>query len=175
MNIADNIPNDVEHFLNISGYKNYKISNFGRVMNSRTGRILKPRADGHGYLNVYLCKDGKGKNHKIHKLVANEFIDKIDGKTCVDHIDKNRLNNIVENLRWVTRSENDRNRSMMVTNTSGFKGVCYHKLAKKYQARIGHEGKYYHLGYFHTAEEAAMAYDKKAKELDSVHFTLNVN
>ena len=175
MNIADNIPNNIEHFLNISGYDNYQVSNFGRVRNSTTGRILKPSVDGAGYLHVILYKDGKRKTHRIHILVANEFIEKPDGKTCVDHIDKNKLNNIVENLRWVTRSENDRNRSMMANNTSGFKGVCFHKHKKKYQANIRYEGKNLHLGYFDTAEQAGRAYDKKAKEIDPVHFTLNFN
>ena len=89
MNIAGNIPNDIEHFLNISGYKNYKISNFGRVMNSRTDRILKPSVNAWGYLQVILSKNGKIKNHAIHKLVANEFIEKLDGKNCVDHTQYN--------------------------------------------------------------------------------------
>ena len=175
MNIADNIPNNIEHFLNIDGYDNYQVSNFGRIRNCTTGRILKPGVNGRGYASVRLYKDGKGKTHMIHQLVANEFIEKPDGKNCVDHIDKNRLNNIVENLRWVSSSENNRNRSMMANNTSNFKGISYHKRQQKYRARIMHEGKYYHLGYFHTAEEAARAYDAKAKELDSVHFTLNFN
>ena len=175
MNIAGNIPNDIEHFLNISGYKNYKISNFGRVMNSRTGRILKPCVDGSGYLRVNLSKNGKQKTHNIHILVANEFIEKPDGKTCVDHIDKNRLNNIVENLRWVSQSENCRNIGMLKNNTSGYKGVSFYKRYNKYEANICYEGKKHRLGYFHTAEDAAKAYDKKAKELDPVHFTLNFN
>ena len=177
MNIADNIPNNIEHFLNISGYDNYQVSNFGRVRNCTTGKILKPSDGTGGYLKVTLFKDKKPKNHRIHILVANEFIEKPDGKNCVDHIDKNRLNNIVENLRWVSSSENSRNRSMMANNTTGYKGVSFHnyKENKKYRAEIRHEGKYYHLGYFHTAEDAARAYDAKARELDSVHFTLNFN
>jgi len=175
MNIADNIPNNIEHFLNIDGYDNYQVSNFGRVRNCTTGRILKLRYDCNGYLRVNLSKNGKQKTHRIHILVANEFLDKIDGKNCVDHIDKNRLNNHVENLRWVSSSENSRNRSMHKNNTSKFKGVCYNKRNKKYIAQIMYEDHLYYLGSYNTAEDAAKAYDAKAKELDSVYFTLNFN
>lgn len=175
MAIADNIPNNIEHWLNISGYDNYQVSNFGRIRNSTTGRILKLGNDSNGYLKVNLSKNGKVKTHQIHNLVANEFIDKIDGKNYIDHIDKNRLNNIVENLRWVSSSENSRNRSIASNNTSNFKGVSFYKNHNKYYAEIKHEGQRYRLGHFKTAEEAARAYDKKAKELDPVHFTLNFN
>ena len=175
MNIADNIPNNIEHFLNISGYDNYQVSNFGRIRNCTTGKILKPSDDCRGYLKVNLYKDGKRKTHKIHILVANEFIEKPDSKTCIDHIDRNRLNNLVENLRYVSLSENSRNRSMASNNTSKFKGVSYDTHKKKYRAMIQYEGHRYSLGYFNTAEEAGRAYDAKAKEIDPVHFTLNFN
>ena len=64
---------------------------------------------------------------------------------------------------------------MQKNNTTGYKGVSYHKSGKKYEAYIHYEGKKHHLGYFDTAEQAAEAYDKKAKEIDPVHFTLNFN
>ena len=122
-----------------------------------------------------LYKDGKQNHHRIHQLVAQEFIEKPDGKNCVDHVDKNRLNNIVENLRWVSSSENSRNRSMRSNNTTGYKGVSFYKRYNKYEANISYEGKKHRLGYFETAEQAARAYDAKAKEIDPVHFTLNFN
>lgn len=175
MAIAGNIPNNIEHWLNIDGYDNYQVSNFGRIRNSTTGRILKPSVSTAGYLNVTLSKNGKIKNHAIHKLVAKEFIENPDGKICADHIDRNKLNNHVENLRWVSSSENNRNRSIASNNSSGFKGVSFYKPSKKYVAHIYYEGKKHHLGYFHTAEDAAKAYDAKAKEIDPVHFTLNFN
>ena len=175
MNIADNIPNNVEHWLNIDGYDNYQVSNFGRIRNCTTGRILKGSVGCHGYFTVRLYKDCKGKTHCIHQLVAHEFIEKPVGKQYVDHIDKNKLNNIVENLRWVSSSENSRNRSMRSNNTTAYKGVSFYKRYNKYEANISYEGKKHRLGYFNTAEDAAKAYDKRAKELDPVHFTLNFN
>ena len=175
MNIADNIPNNVEHFLNIDGYDNYQVSNFGRIRNSTTGKILKPSFNTHGYLKLKLYKHGKAKNHTVHVLVANEFLDKIDGKRYVDHCDRNPLNNHVDNLRYVTSSENNRNRSMRSDNTSNFKGVSYQTSRKKYMAQITHQGIHHFLGRFNTPEEAARAYDAKAKELDPIHFSLNFN
>ena len=68
MNIADNIPNNIEHWLNISGYDNYQVSNFGRVRNSTTGRILKGSVNAWGYLQVNLSKDGKIKKQWINNL-----------------------------------------------------------------------------------------------------------
>ena len=173
MAIVGNIPHNIEHWLTINGYINYQVSNFGRVRNSATGRILRLCDNGDGYYIVTIYKDCKKKAYAVHKLVANEFIDNPDGKNCVDHCDRNRLNNHVSNLRWVTRSENQRNRSMASNNTSNYKGVSWHKRVKKYQSRITHEGHRYCLGYFNTPEEAARVYDEKARELDPVHFTTN--
>lgn len=95
----------------------YKVSNLGRIksvlrhVNSGYGskrkvreRILKP--SGVKYLSVELCKDGIHKYHSVHRLVAIAFIPNIYNKPCIDHIDTNPKNNRVDNLRWVTHSEN---------------------------------------------------------------------
>jgi D-Tyr-tRNAtyr deacylase len=94
-----------------------------------------------------------------------EFIPNPCNKPQVDHIDNNRLNNKISNLRWVTNSENSMNKSLSKDNTSGVKGVFYFSQRNKYIAQIKHNYKYHHLGYFNTLEEAKEARQKKANEL----------
>lgn len=86
---------------------NYSISDIGEVRNDITGYILKPTIQ-QGYAHVTIYIDKKGKRVKIHRLVANAFIPNPDNKPYVNHIDGIRSNNRVENLEWVTASENTR-------------------------------------------------------------------
>lgn len=70
------------------------------------GRWLKPAKDGGGYLFVGLCKDGEVKPKKIHRIVAEAFIENKESKPFINHIDNNNQNNNVENLEWCTQHEN---------------------------------------------------------------------
>ncbi len=115
----------IENWRAIDGYINYEVSSHGRVRNITTARILKPYSDNHGYYLVKLSKDGTAKNHKIHKLVSFAYCDNINDYNVVDHIDKNKSNNMFNNLRWCTSSENNRNTTIRKDNTSGFKGVSF--------------------------------------------------
>lgn len=85
---------------------NYSVSNLGRVRNNRTGRILKPVDAGEGYRRVGISLNGKRKLYSVHRLVAEAFCLKLESRTEVDHIDGDRGNNVVGNLRWVSHSEN---------------------------------------------------------------------
>ena len=84
----------------------YSVSNLGRCRNNRTGRILKLNDGSNGYESVMLSLNGKPKRYSVHRLVAEAFCLKLENQTEVDHIDGNRRNKTVENLRWVTGSEN---------------------------------------------------------------------
>lgn len=96
-----------EKWLKVVGFENYKISNLGRLKNSK-GEIMKPWNDSHGYLDVKFYKDKKSYHRKIHRLVAEAFIENPENKKQVNHIDGNPMNNFLENLEWVTPKENIR-------------------------------------------------------------------
>jgi len=72
----------------------------------------------------------------------------------IDHINGNRLDNRIENLRSVNTMQNTYNGRLRSTNTSGAKGVVWHKGARKWMAQIGANGKHYYLGLFASLTEA---------------------
>jgi hypothetical protein len=103
----------------------------------------------------YMC-------HRIVYLLAFG----VDPKELyIDHINGNVKNNSPENLRLATNAQNQWNRGAYRNNTSGFKGVHWHKQRQKWQAGIKHHGKPRHLGLFDTPEEAHAAYTRAAAEL----------
>lgn len=90
----------------IDGYENYTISDEGYVTNELTGKILKGKFAGRGYRVVNLFKDGKFKNHYIHRLVAIAFLPNPDNLPEVNHKDEDKTNNKVENLEWCSHKYN---------------------------------------------------------------------
>lgn len=97
-------------FKYIPQYENlYSIDMKGNVFSHISGKILKPYPNHRGYLMVDLYKYGKAKKCAIHRLVAITYIHNPNNLPEIDHIDTNRQNNCVENLRWCTRKENCNN------------------------------------------------------------------
>ena len=106
-----------EEWCDIIDYENlYQCSNLGRIKSLGNGdsnnskeRILKQGINKKGYCVVVLCKEGKCKSHLVHRIVATAFISNIENKPHIDHIDTNKQNNNVNNLRWVTQKQNCNN------------------------------------------------------------------
>lgn len=102
----------LEIWLPVVGYEGlYEDSNLGRVksLNYRhTGieRILKPKKDKDGYLQIGLCKDGKAKMHLVHRLVATSFLPNPHNLPEINHINEQKDDNRVENLQWCDRQYN---------------------------------------------------------------------
>ena len=97
----------------VVGYEGlYMVSNLGRVKRvgkscgARVGRIMKPIESTNKYIQVCLSRNSRPRIFRVHRLVAEAFLPKVDGKEYVNHIDGNRANNMVSNLEWCTASEN---------------------------------------------------------------------
>lgn len=100
-----------EQWKDITGYEGfYKVSNCGRVKSLKRAttyeRILKQVSNTDGYFVVTLSKKGKIKSERINRLVAGEFITNTENKREVNHIDGDKKNNKLNNLKWSTRIEN---------------------------------------------------------------------
>lgn len=91
---------------NIPEYPNYQIYENGSVINIKTQKIIATQPNTRGYLTVNLWKNNKLKKMLVHRLVAENFIENPNNLPCVNHIDKNKQNNNVDNLEWCSYKEN---------------------------------------------------------------------
>lgn len=108
--ISRSIDYDKEFFVTIEGFPNYKINPDGEVYSIKRDKLLKPALNREGYYYVVLYNNGERKNKKIHQLIAKTFLPKPNENVVVDHINNIRSDNKLENLRYVTSSDNSRNR-----------------------------------------------------------------
>lgn len=114
------------------------------------GKNLKQFIDNNGYLRVSI----KGKFHSLHRLIALNFLPKVEGKNIINHKDGNKINNELSNLEWCNYYENN-NHSIKRENTlSGLTGVTLHRRTGLWVAQIHFNKKMNNLGYYKTKEEA---------------------
>lgn len=103
--------------------------------------------------------------HRVIKFADKDF--------QVDHINSDKLDNRKENLRLCTNSQNHMNKQLQSNSTSGYKGVHFDKLRNVWRARITHNRQSINLGSYKDPQEAAQAYNTKAKELFGEFALLN--
>lgn len=188
-------PEDIEKWKDIDDYIGlYQISSFGRVKSvkrkdknnhSVKEKIRKQSVDKDGYNWVKLYKNGVGKIFYIHRLVAQTFIPNPENKPCIDHINTNRTDNRVENLRWVTHKENSNNpitKQMFLQNRFKIEKCkrvnkyklseeVINKIAKKHKKPIG----MYKDGILIKKFDSAVDAERENKEFNNVSISATCN
>jgi hypothetical protein len=145
----------------------YQISNYGNIKSCKRyvphsrfiqklvpEKILSLGKDKDGYLMAILCRDATKKTVKVHRLVADAFLEKIKDKNIVNHIDSNKSNNFFQNLELVSNLENSCHSRLKMKTSSNYVGVSFNKKDKVFRATIRHNGKNICLGGFKNEEEA---------------------
>jgi hypothetical protein len=115
-------------------------------------------SNGYGYVSI------KNKAYLVHRIIF--LWNHGDLPKYVDHIDRNKSNNKIENLRPASKSQNAINSKLRSTNKSGFCGVYWNKRKAKWHVRLKIDGKSHHLGYFDCLKTAGKTY----KEACKLHF-----
>lgn len=110
----------------------------------------------------------KSRTYAYHHIVWLMFNDSLPEQ--IDHIDRNKKNNRIENLRPSTHQQNMFNKGVRKDSRSRIKGITKNKDSWRYSARIFRDGKLQYLGTFCSKEEAQDAYDKAARELHGEFF-----
>lgn len=108
--------------MEIVDYPNYLIFRNGAVLNKTTKLFLKGGMI-NDYKRIQLIKNKNKKVFQIHRLIALHFIPNPFNYKIVDHIDRNKLNNHIDNLRWVSSSMNGHNRNVPINNKYGIKNI----------------------------------------------------
>jgi hypothetical protein len=144
----------------VDEYDNYIVSRKGLIVNDVTGFVLSPFIK-NGYAFVQI----DGKSNQVHRLVAKTFIENPDNFEQVDHLDRDKLNNMVENLRWCSHADNQRNKTKFATRkgiptVSRFKGVCWNKATQKWKASFTVNGKIQFIGHYDNEIDAARAWNE---------------
>lgn len=124
----------------------------------------------------YAARQQWNKNKKVYEnILMHRLILRPKKDELIDHMNFNGLDNRKVNLRICTKQNNNSYRTKHTNNKSGYKGVTWHKVAKKWRATITTKEKHMHLGYFIDPIQAALAYNQQAKlEFGEFAFINNV-
>jgi len=149
-----------EEWREVIGFPDYQVSNLGRVkslnyMKTKKEQILKPQIS----IGYYYIQLGRGNCKRVNRLVAQAFLPNPENLRDCDHINRNKLDNRVENLRWSSRSDNLKNRDYLIRETNtGEPNISFIHRDEVYLVRKIIKGKQ-HTGRYHTLEEAVQFRD----------------
>jgi hypothetical protein len=146
----------------------YEISDSGDVRNKKNKHILTPKVDRYSYNQIGLRKLGDRKKYwfSVHRLVGLHFLEHIVGMQ-IDHIDHNKLNNVISNLRWVTPSNNNLNRELKAWKTNRTGELYITEYKHGYMIRINRSD-YKRKVWTNTLENAISQRNNFLKEIKNI-------
>ena len=166
---------DDNYLIELEDYPDYFVGVDG-VYSDKFGKIkkLKSSDNGLGYYRVVLHKDGKKYTKRVHRLIADMFIPNPYNLPDVDHINHNTQDNRLENLRWVSKQDNQRNQSMSKKNTSGIQGVVFDKYNNCWRAQwCDNQGKIkrksFSINKYGDTQAKQLAIDYRKKMVDLLY------
>lgn len=168
----------MENWKDIKGYEGYyQVSNLGRIKSLKrtvcysNGKSVTyaekiRKSSNSEYRLIALSKDGNVKMFKISRIVANHFLNKVEGKYIVNHIDGNKHNDHVENLEYVTTSENIIHafENGLIQKKNKISGIFYDENRKRWCSYLYRNNKNIFLGRFLSENEAIEAREKYINE-----------
>jgi hypothetical protein len=141
----------------IPGFPNYNMDDTTfEITNIITNKRIKICKNWDGYLTVGLWNNGKCDRQQHAVWIARCFIPNPENKRYIDHVNRNFLDNSIENLRWADAYEQAINKTF-TPSASGHVGISWHPAANKWQVRISNRGNRIDVGRYDTIEDAVEA------------------
>jgi hypothetical protein len=156
MNISQEELNSILAYDPLTGILIWKDNRSNMIKGSIAGSV-----NSAGYKTITI----NSKTFRVQRIIWIMMFGYIPNDFFIDHVNGNKIDNRLENLRLATNSQNQQNRPAPKNNSSGYRGVTWHKQMNKWMARISHHGKRKLIGFFDSAEDAYKAYKNEAKEI----------
>ena len=141
---------DGQIFCNLKSSRNY---------NAELREVL-PRNNGRSYMQVHLCKEGKKYNRYVHRLVYSAYYGEISRNIQVDHINGDKTDNRLENLRLCSCRKNCQFQNKKINSASGEHNIYFDKNKKKYRVTFSINGRNKHFGAFKNLSDAILKRDE---------------
>jgi hypothetical protein len=126
--------------MNIHDFPNYLIFDDGKVFSKYKNDYMTHRINKAGYHHISLSNNGKEKNFYIHRLVAIHYLPNPNNLPEIDHINRDKSDNRVQNLRWSSKIENAQNKGMFKNNKTGHKGITFVNSTNRWKYQKNYRG-----------------------------------